>query len=170
MAGGLKKWFMLQIWRIQQVSQIVTIAMLSYTVANLIFLSIKWRLEGTLLEESLIAIPLLIGFLLMIIWFVAIWWDMSMKMWREQATVLIERNPYAKEKLSAKEVAQYELLWLPMLDKLAKDDPKVKESIESLRAWIHKSYSYDPTLASDVRDVYEHIDDYRKELAKGGKK
>ncbi|HEX9907285.1 MAG TPA: hypothetical protein VGB78_02315 [Thermoplasmata archaeon] len=171
MAGGPKKWFMLQVWRIQQVSQVVTIAMLSYTVANLIFLSIQWRLADTYLEDkSYLVISMFIGFLLLVIWFVAIWWDMRMKMWREQATVLIERNPYAKEKLSAKEVAQYELLWLPLLDRLAKDEPNIKESIESLRAWIHKSYTYDPMLASDVKEIFEHIDGYRKEKAMAGKK
>lgn len=167
-----KKWFMLQIWRIQQVAQLATIVLLSLNVAGMIFASIDWRVEGTAFEKSYVTIPLLMAVIGMIIWLSAIWWDTRMRMWREQATVLVERNPYAKEKLSAKEVALYELLWLPMLDKMAQGDPKIKDSISSIRAWIHRSYTSDPLLAADVKDVFQHIDEYRQELEKqkSGKK
>ena len=57
--------------------------------------------------------------LVALIWGVAIVWDIRMKMWREQATVLIERNPYVKEKMSSKEVALISLFNLPLVEKLA---------------------------------------------------
>jgi uncharacterized membrane protein len=160
---------MLQVWRVQQVAQIVTIALLSFTVSGIVFDAIKWRFSGTLLANSYVMVPLLIALIAAIVWMFAIWWDMRMKMWREQATVLVERNPYLKEKLSAKEVAQYELLWLPVLDRLGKDDPSVKKSTDYLRVWIRKSYILDPALESDVKEVYRQIEEYGRDLAKAKK-
>ena len=91
------------------------------------------------------------------IWINSILWDIRFKMWREQITVLMERNPYAKEKLNAKEVALYKLTWLSVMDRLAKDDPKVKEAAGILRAWIKRAEDLDPILRGDLEDIEKHI-------------
>jgi len=55
-------------------------------------------------------------------WLHAAVWDLKMKMWRKQTAVNIERNPYAKEKLTAKDVFQYEFLWIPILEYNSQND------------------------------------------------
>jgi len=71
--------------------------------------------------------------------------------------VMMERNPYGKEKLNAKEVALYKLTWLPVMDRLAKDDPKVKEAADFLRAWIKRAEELDPILRNDLEDLERHM-------------
>ena len=153
--GGPKKWFMLQMWRFQQISQIATLVLLALNLALQLYNFMSWR--GTLFETPYTGVPFLLLILVAGIWVFAIFWDLRMKMWREQQTVLIERNPYAKEKMAAKEVALYEILWLPMLKKMGENDPKMRESHANLDAWLKKLYDDDPLLRKDVEDVYKYI-------------
>lgn len=74
-------------------------------------------------------------------------------MWREQMTVAVERNPYAKEKMSSKEIAIYALFWLPVLEKLGKDDPKLLEAASILREWLRQAAKEDAATLSDLRDI-----------------
>ena len=157
MPNGLKKWFMLQVWRIQQVGQIVTIAMLSATLAGVVFNQIQWRLEGTPLYNSWVMVPLLIASIGIVIWAFSIWWDLRMRMWREQATVLMERNPYVKEKMTAKEILIYGALWLPLMEKIGSADPKMREATEALKEWLSRSIKSDEILAKDVEEILHHV-------------
>ena len=152
----VKKWFMLQMWRLQQVAQVLTLVLLALNLSLQIFGLIKWR-EGSPLSTSYVGVPLILLFLAMAIWTCAIIWDLRLKMWRDQMTILTERNPYAKEKMAAKEIALYEVLWLPLLDKLGKDDPKTKQAADELRAWLKKIARDDPAIARDIKEIYEYI-------------
>jgi hypothetical protein len=152
----IKKWFMLQVWRLQQVAAVLTLALLALNLALQIFALMKWR-EGSLLATSWIGVPSILLLLAMAIWTFAIFWDLRLKMWRDQATVLIERNPYAKEKMSSKEVALYGLIWLPILEKMGKDDPKIKEAADALKQWMKNATNEDSIATRDVRELGEHI-------------
>jgi hypothetical protein len=152
--GGPKKWMMLQMWRVQQVAQLLSLAMLALTLSLQVWGYVKWR---PLFNNSWSGILMILLALAAVIWVISFLWDIRFKMWREQTTVLMERNPYAKEKLNAKEVALYKLTWLPVMDRLAKDDPKVKEAADILRAWIKKVEDIDPILRGDLEDIEEHI-------------
>ncbi len=155
MDGGIKKWFMLQMWRIQQVAQIVTIALLAANLSLTVFNYMQWR-EGPF-ESPYTGVPIIMLLLVALVWGVAIVWDIRMKMWREQATVLIERNPYVKEKMSSKEVALISLFNLPLVEKLAEDDPKFKPYAEGLKAWLNKAMEQDANIKRDVDDIFKHI-------------
>ena len=152
----IKKWFMLQIWRLQQVAAILTLVLLALNLALQIFGLIKWR-EGSLLSTSWIGVPLILLLLAMVIWSFAIVWDLRLKMWRDQATVLAERNPYAKEKMTAKEVAFYGLTWIPILEKMGKDDPNIMEAANAMRRWIKIAANLDSMAEKDVKELGEHI-------------
>lgn len=148
----LKKWFMLQMWRIQQVAQVLTLALLALNLSLQAFGLIKWR-TGSLLSTSYIGVPMILLLLVAVIWTFAIFWDLRLRMWRDQANVAVERNPYAKERLSSKEVAWYVLYWVPMLEALGKNDRAVRESVESLRNWCRAELESDPILRKDTNDL-----------------
>ena len=146
---------MLQVWRLQQVAQILTLALLALNLSLQLYTYIKWR--GAFFSTPYTGVLFILFVLAAVIWGFAFIWDIRMKMWREQMTVLMERNPYAKERMPSKEVVVYQLLWQPLLDKLGKDDPEIKAAAHDLRLWLEKLSKEDPELAKDVREVYEFI-------------
>jgi hypothetical protein len=152
--GGPKKWMMLQMWRVQQVAQLLSLAMLALTLSLQVWGYLKWRPFFNNPWPGILVILLILA---LAIWVSSILWDIRFKMWREQTTVMMERNPYGKEKLNAKEVALYKLTWLPVMDNLAKDDPKVKKAADFLRAWIKRAEDLDPILRGDLEDIEKHM-------------
>ena len=163
MAKRLKKWFMLNVWRLQQVAQVLTLALLALNLSLQIFGLIKWR-EDSPLSLSYIGVPMILLVLAMAIWTFAIVWDLRLKMWRDQATVLVERNPYSKEKMSAKEIIIYAMVWLPVLEDIGKRDPKAKVAADALREWLKKASREEPIMHKDLDDVFEYIGIGKKEL------
>jgi hypothetical protein len=155
LANGKKKWFMVQIWRLQQVAQLLTLALLALNLSLQLYGYIRWR--GAFFATPYTGVLFILLVLAAVIWGFAIFWDKRMKMWREQMTVLMERNPYAKERMPSKEIVAYELIWLPLLDKLGKDDPQIEAAAKGLRDWIKKLSDQDPELAKDVKEVYDFI-------------
>lgn len=153
MAAGVKKWFMLQMWRVQQIAQIATIILLALNLSLQVYNFMSWR--GSVMASPYTGVPLILLVLVAVIWVAAIIWDMRMKMWREQMTVIAERNPYMREKMSTKEVVLMGLTWLPLLDKLGKDDPEVRASAAALRKWIGEVTKADPFLAQDIKEVHK---------------
>jgi hypothetical protein len=156
--NSVKKWFMLQVWRIQQIAQILSLVMLAITDALLIYdYSDGLMFNGEPLipvrELGVLFVLFMIG---ITIWVVAIIWDLRLKMWREQATVLIDRNPYAKEKMTSKEITVYELVWFPIMERLAKDDPKMRESLEAMKRWVRLA-AREQSVAVDARELMGHI-------------
>jgi len=156
MAKPVKKWFMLQVWRVQQVAQVLTIALLAINLSLQLYTFMEWR-EGSFFATPYTGATLILLILAAIIWAFAIVWDIRLRMWREQATVLMERNPYVKEKMTAKEVMVYGVMWLPLMERIGESDPKMKEAAEALRNWLAKSVKSDAILAKDVKDVADHI-------------
>lgn len=151
----LKKWFMLQMWRIQQVAQILTIAMLAITLTLQVYGYVRWR--GTIFETPYIGGLIILLALAGIIWGFAFIWDMRLRMWREQAAVLIERNPYAKEKWYSKEIVMYNLIMLPILEKLGEDDPKLQSYAKTVREWIDKSLVKDVATQRELEELVKFV-------------
>ncbi len=153
--NGLKKWFMLQVWRVQQVAQILTLALLAINLSVLIYDKMAWR--GGVFSNPYAGILIILLALALAIWTFAIVWDIRLRMWREQMAVLIEKNPFNKERMASKEVVMYSLMWLPMLEHIGRQDPKVKEAAESLRTWISRAAKEDPITMRDVDDILRFI-------------
>ena len=106
MSGGIKKWLMLQMWRVQQVAQILTIGMLAVNLTLQIYPYMKWR-EGDFFATPYVGASLILLALVAGVWAFALIWDMRLKMWREQMTVAVEKNPFTKEKMTPKEIMVY---------------------------------------------------------------
>ena len=157
MADGMriKKWFMLQVWRFQQISQVATLVMLSASLATTVWSLVKYR--GGIFANSfvgILVIMIIIGFTL---WAFAIYWDLRLRMWRDQATVLVERNPYSKEKMAPKEIVLYAMTWLPVMEKLGENDPKMRAEAEAFRGWLRKASREEPGLERDMKEILEFI-------------
>ena len=148
---------MVQVWRLQQVAQILTLFLLALNLSLQIYGYIQWRgnFFGTVYSGTLTILLILTA----AIWSFAIVWDIRMKMWREQMTVTTERNPYLKEKMAAKEVVLYRLLWLPLVDKLGEGDSSMKVNAKVLRNWLDRAANEDPSLARDVRDLVSYVNE-----------
>ena len=157
---GPKKWLMLQMWRIQQISQILSLVMIAATDALLVYDYMKWR-EGSIFSTPYIGVPILLLVIIAIIWAVSIVWDIRLKMWREQMTVVFEKNPFTKEKMTPKEIVIYSTLWLPIMEKMGKDDPQIKASAESLKKWLERSMHDDIVTEREVALIREYMDDPR---------
>jgi len=168
LAGGVKKWFMFQVWRLQQVAAILTLVLLSLNLAFQMYNFMNWR-EG-IFSTPYLAVPLLLLAITLVIWIVAVIWDLKMKMWREQMAVAMERNPYAKEKMNAKEIAQYSLIWLPIMDNLGKSDPEAKAHAESLRAWVNRALKDDAAARMEWEELLSYIRNHSDRLGELGKK
>ena len=155
MDGGIKKWFMLQVWRMQQVAQIITLLLLALNLALQLYGFMTWR-KG-LFESPYTAIPTIVLALGLLIWGFAIVWDLRMKMWREQVTVTMEKNPYAKEKMTSKEIAYHYVLNLPLLEMVARTDPKMKARADALKVWIKTAIEKDPAMGRDLEELMKEM-------------
>jgi hypothetical protein len=155
MAGGLKKWFMLQVWRLQQVAALLTLMLMALNLALLIWGYVKWRspIIGNSVAGPLILLAIFFG----AIWGFAVIWDLKLKMWRDQMAVLVDKNPYMKEKFSPKEIAVYGMVWLPMLDHMAKSDPSIKEHAVAMRKWLKRELKEDALTKKDIDDIFEYL-------------
>lgn len=158
----VKKWFMLQVWRLQQISAVMTLFLLALSEATVIWGFLKYR--GGLFNNPYFMIPVLLLAFGGAIWGASIIWDLRLRMWRDQQAVLIERNPYAKERLSAKEMAQYALIWIPVLERLGKEDKKLAEAADVLKIWIKREWHDDPALSKEVGELFSHIGSDRMDL------
>lgn len=159
---------MLQVWRVQQVAAILTLILLALNLSLQLYNYINWR--GGILETPYIGVPIILLALGLVIWGFAIFWDLRMKMWREQMAVTMERNPYAKEKMYAKEIMLYGLTWLPVMDKLAKDDPEMRKSADAFKVWIRRAINEDPGTKAEWDSLLEYIKDYPDHIGNIDKK
>ena len=157
----MKKWFMLQVWRLQQVAQLLTILLLALNLSLQVWGYIKWR--GEFLSNPYIGVFLILLVLAAAIWSFAIIWDLRLKMWRDQMSVLVEKNPYMKEKFSPKEIAVYGMVWLPMLDHMAKSDPSIKEHADAMRKWLRRELTEDALAMKDIDDIFTYIGEKKKD-------
>jgi len=156
LARSLKKWFMLQVWRIQQVAQVLTIMLLAINLSLQLYGFISWR-KGSFFSTPYSGVPMILLVTVAIIWGFAIVWDMRFKMWREQQAVVVERNPYAKERMTSKELVVYGITWLPLLDQLAKQNPEIKPAAEAMRNWLKQAAKEDPIATADMKDILNLI-------------
>ena len=156
MAFDMKKWFMLQMWRVQQIAAILSLVMLAITDALLIYDKVSWR-EG-IFETPYTGATVILLLIALAIWVISIIWDTRLKMWREQMTVLVEKNPFNKERMAPKEIVMYSLMWLPMLESIGRSDPKVRDAAVALREWVNKAAKEDPAIARDVGEILKFID------------
>ena len=156
MAIGVKKWFMLQMWRVQQIAAVMTLVLMAINLSLQVYDYMSWR-SGVFSSPYSGALIILIT-LGLIIWALSIVWDTKLRMWREQMIVLVEKNPYTKEKMSPKEIVQYKLLWLPLVRKIGESDPELREYGEKVQAWVDRVLRDDPSVVRDVEELTRYVE------------
>lgn len=162
MTNGKKKWFMLQVWRLQQVAQLLTLALLALNLSLQLYGYIRWR--GAFFATPYTGVLFILLVLAALIWSFAIIWDIRMKMWREQTSVLIEKNPFMKERFSPKEVALYAMIWVPIMEHMGKSDPVLKANAESLKDWLRRELKADDLSPKELEDILHYMGKERKDL------
>lgn len=124
---------MVQVWRLQQIAMVGSLILLVINLGLTIYGYIDWRIRN-----PYIGVPAVVFALVTVIWIAAWAWDRRLRLWREQQSVIIERNPYASERLSPKELLMFEYVWIPGMQKA---DP---EFAAKCREWVSTEYRNNP--------------------------
>jgi hypothetical protein len=150
----VKHWFMVQIWRVQQIGNILSLALMAIGDGILIANRMEWRVGNYYITVALLLF-LLGGIILMLGWA----WDKKAKMWKEQMMVTVERNPYAALKMMPKEIVNFKTIYIPLIELLAKLDTKNaaahRHNAEMYKMWIADGLAQDPELRTKVKQMYE---------------
>ena len=158
----LKKGFMLMVWRFQQVNSMILIVGLSLTLTFQLYPHVDdWFVS--------FGIPRKLDWLIMLIIFIILFggallcgiiYDVLLKLWIQQQVVTIERQPYAKEKMNAKEIITWRYFNIPLmkadekiLDHLGKKDKELSENIKFVDNWCSYNLKQDKTLKHDVEEI-----------------
>ena len=138
----VKKGFMLQLWRIQQSQALISVFFWALTLAGVFYLNYFHPLFVKIgLPATEIALGTMILFLVIVLVFLLMGfiYDRFLRLWREQTDVVVERNPYAKERLMPKEIVFWKRSSLAMMKELAKKDGEIQKDIDFMEKWIAKS-------------------------------
>lgn len=146
-AHPLKKAFMVLLWRTQQIGQPTSLTLLAITLALQVNLYVGWRFSNTYLGVGLALTAILFAVLL-----AGYVWDKGLRMWHEQGIVMVERNPYAMQKLTPKEVVYLTELWIP-LGRCVGGEMATKA--EQLAEWCDDQTASDPKLKASVAVLME---------------
>ncbi len=159
--GGVKKYAMLQVWRVQQVAQILTLVLLAINLSLQLWGFMKWRGE---IMGSYAGVLIILLILAAIVWGAAFIWDVRLKMWREQISVLMLKNPFVKERMTPKEVAIYAMTWIPVLEHLGKENPALRAHADKLRDWLQREIDEDSLTVEELKDIIGYIGGEKKDL------
>ena len=138
----MKRWFMVQIWRLQQIAMMGSLILLVVNLGLTIYGYIEWRTPN-----PYIALPVILFLLMAVIWTAAWYYDRRLKLWREQMMVAIDRNPYAQDRLSPKETIQMEWMWIPLVSQA---DPQIAEF---LKRWVKTEMAKYPDVQAQVAEI-----------------
>ena len=106
----MKKWILVQFWRVQQIAMIASLSLLAVNLALTTNQYIEWRFSNSYIGTSIVIIVLAA-----LIWTFGYLWDRKLKLWKEQMVVSIERNPYSTMHMTPKEVVSHVTIWIPWL-------------------------------------------------------
>jgi hypothetical protein len=156
--AGIKKSLMLLVWRFQQINSMILIIGLSLTLTLQSYQYVSWRFVE-------LGIPARLDWLIMLIIFIIIFscaiivgiiYDSIMKLWIQQSVVMVERNPFAKEKIAAKGIVNRKYFFIPLMEKL-----NLKNEVKFSNKWIERNLEEDPILRKDVYRVINWINKYK---------
>ena len=104
-----KKYLMKHVWRIQQIGALGSVIMISMTIALILYPMVQWRfVELGIPGEWDWLIILILWFMVMgTVMIGGFAYDKLLRMWIPQQRVAVERNPYAKNLMTPKEVINW---------------------------------------------------------------
>lgn len=162
---SLKRYFMMQIWRLQQAQMIISMLFWSLTLTGVFYPYVGWRLRLMGIENTTVAIVVLFLFVAGGILAFGYIYDRIFKMWHHQQIVIQERNPYSRGKLTPKEVLYWTLYYIPSLEAEAvllrdSDEKRAVETMEkadTLKRWVRKNLDEDGETRAVVEGILRDI-------------
>jgi predicted PurR-regulated permease PerM len=152
----VKKYLMVQIWRMQQSQALISIFFWALTLAGVYYLSYFHPFFTSLgLPKTEVALGTIILFFLIVVGFLiaGLIYDRFLKLWREQTDIAVERNPYSVERMQPKEIVQWKRFNVSIMKELAKTDGAIRKDIEFMEKWIAKSLAERPDLRASVEGL-----------------
>ena len=154
-----KRFVMTQLWRIQQSYTLLSLGLWGIVIALTAF-----PFAATLLSRQFGFDPSTPGFVaaVLVLLFLAVFsflfafgvvYDKYLRLWREQLDVAVERNPYAREKLSPKEILMWRYIYLPAMRSSGRDNPNTRKEIEFVERWVAKSEAADANIRRAVEEA-----------------
>ena len=162
----VKRFFMTQLWRIQQSYTLLSLILWGIVIAFTAFpiISPVWfpflaRFGISATTTGIVALTLILLFLLIYgsLYAFGFVYDRYLRLWREQLDVAVEKNPYANEKLSPKEIMMWRHLFLPALKANASNDPNTRAEVEFVEKWVAKSLTGDSNIRQAVEEAERWI-------------
>lgn len=164
----MKRGFMTLMYRVQQSQALISPIFWAATLTGVFFQIFSTYLYTRgLLNPSQVGLALLLIFSIIFSLIVAagVVYDAVFKLWREQTIVAVQRNPYSREKLMAKEIVLWRRVHLLTLQQVAGDKPDVQYQIEFMERWIQKSLEGDPVLRGEVQDLEAWVNEGGKPVS-----
>jgi len=173
----VKHAFMLVLWRFQA-SQAILGLVLWGILLTLSAFPIVWpRLSEFFVNvfgiqpndpgAVFLGLALLFGLIMSALFVLGVVYDKYLRLWREQWDVAIDRNPYAKERLTAKEILTWKHMFLPVLRAASfagtgnspnpGEDHEVREHIDFMEKWIAESLE-NPRTRRAVEETRDRIE------------
>jgi hypothetical protein len=155
--SNVKKGLMLLVWRFQQINSLIIIVGLALTLTLQIYPYIGWRFEVLGIPHDWDWLIILIIFIIIFSGavIIGILYDTVFKFWIQQQVVIIERNPFAKEKMPPKGILNRRYFWIPILRKTG-----LTREAEVMNSWVEKNMDSDPLVRKDVDRVIRWINEY----------
>jgi len=172
----VKHAFMLTLWRFQQTQAILGLVLWGILLTTTSF-PIVWPLMSNYLESwfgiqasepgaVLFGLTILFAFIVSVLFVFGLIYDKYLRLWREQADVAIDRNPYTRERLTAKEILTWRHMFLPALRAVSSakganapnpgNEGPEKEHIEFMEQWIAESLE-NPRIRRAVEETETQI-------------
>lgn len=142
-------------------AQILTLALLAINLSLQVWDFVKWRGDFMGSYAGILVILLVLA---AIVWLIAFIWDVRLKMWREQISVLMLKNPFVKERMTSKEIAIYAMTWIPVLEHMGKDNPALRAQADRFRDWLQREVDENTLTKEELKDILKHIGDDEKDL------
>ena len=170
----LKKHFMIQVWRIQQSQMIISIVFWALTLTGIFYPYVDWRLKiafgiGTATEGMILLFLLVITAILSF----GFMYDRIFRLWKQQHTVAQERNPYARDKMTPKEILYWSLFYVPTMEaeirllELQDAEPAVIDRMKKSRKILDNLVAWNMENDSEARQIVEQTIEAMKRYAPG---
>src|SRR5213594_1894530 len=162
----VKRFVMTQLWRIQQSYTLlslllwgIVISLTAYPVIAPLWLPFLQDRGIPASTPGVIALTLLLLFLAIygVLFLFGVVYDKYLRLWREQLDVAVDRNPYAREKLSPKEILMWRYIYLPVMKVSGRDNPNTAKEIEFVEQWVEKSMTTDGNIRQAVEEAERWI-------------
>ncbi len=156
----VKKGFMMHIWRIQQSSAFINLMLWSLTLTAVLFkdyVQIHFVRLGIITNDpGQYGIGMLMLFSLVFCGILFSGWiyDRILQLWREQAIVTVERNPFAHERQTPKEILNWEMNQIPILRRLG-----LHQEADFNTRWNYRTMRIDPLVKIEVLKLMRTIRD-----------